>query len=83
MIDELICAHTDFRFKSLNKKRPKCPYCNAEMNHIARRIWQGPINKYFHAEVELVCNNPLCPFPNANSWKQAEQEKETLILDTE
>ena len=65
---EFVCAHTDFRFKSLSKKRPKCPYCNAEMNHIARRVWQGPINKYFHAEVELVCNNPLCQIPNMDSW---------------
>ena len=68
MTEEPVCAHTDYRFKSLNKKRPKCPFCGKEMNHIAKRIWQGSINKYFHAEVEIVCANPQCPFPEMKEW---------------
>jgi len=63
-----VCAHTDFRFKALNKKRPKCPYCHKEMNHITKRVWGGAVIGRFHAEVELVCGNDKCPFIDKKEW---------------
>ena len=68
--DDMVCAHTDFRFKSVNEGI--CPYCHQRMNIITRRVWGGSIRRYFHALAEMVCSNRLCPFPNADSWKTAE-----------
>jgi DNA-directed RNA polymerase subunit RPC12/RpoP len=60
---KLVCAHTDPDFQHLNKTLDvSCPRCGQRMNLITKTIWQGSINQYFHAMVELVCANWECPF---------------------
>lgn len=69
MSEDIVCAHTDFRFQSVNEGN--CPFCHQKMNIITRRVWGGPIRGYFHAFAEMVCSNTLCPFPDAESWEDA------------
>ena len=59
---ELVCAHTHPVFVRLNKDPTKCPWCFQKMNPIARKTWQGSINGYFHAQIEMVCSNEECPY---------------------